>query len=136
MAAYFKTESFPAQERITFRVLETRLIKVVNARIQNGEFTERGLAKFVGISQPQIHNVLKGVRKLHVELADRLLRVFELTVVDLLDEYELEQYNAAHQVPPVHPGASPSRLGSSAALPRKGPAQEWHFPRRNLQAPR
>ena len=134
MAAYFKTESFPAQERITFRVLESRLIKLVNARIQNGEFTERGLAKLVGISQPQIHNVLKGVRKLHVDLADRLLRAFELNLIDLLEE-ELTQYNAGHPGSPGREAGADLKFGSSA-LPRKGPGQQWHFSRRNLGAPR
>jgi hypothetical protein len=136
MAAYFRTESFSAQERISFRVLETRLIKLVNARIQNGEFSERGLAKLVGTSQPQIHNVLKGVRKLRVELADRLLRAFELNVIDLLDEEELTQYNSAHEAAPENPAENHGPPDSSAALPRKGPGQEWQFPRRNLHTPK
>jgi hypothetical protein len=136
MAAYFRTESFPAQEKITFRLLETRLIKIVNARIQNGELTERGLAKLLGISQPHIHNVLKGVRKLREELADRLLWAFGLNIIDLLDEEERRQYGAALEVPIAHSVANSVPFDSSTALPRKNPAQEWQFPRRNLHAPR
>src|SRR5205807_458087 len=51
--------------------------------------TERGLARILGISQPQIHNVLKGARKLRPELADRLIRQLEMTVLDLFDPPEL-----------------------------------------------
>ena len=75
--------------KVTFQVLQSRLIKFVNLRIQNGDFTERGLAKILGVSQPQIHNVLKGARKLRPELADRLIRKFEMSLLDLLESGEI-----------------------------------------------
>jgi transcriptional regulator with XRE-family HTH domain len=84
MEAYFTVESTSPQTHVTFRTLRTRLIHAVNARVQNGEFTERGLAKLLGISQPQIHNVLKGARNLRWELADRLLGNLGMTVSELL----------------------------------------------------
>jgi plasmid maintenance system antidote protein VapI len=90
MEAYFSVESL-SQQKLTFQVLQMRLIKTVNERILNGEFTERGLAKLLGISQPQIHNVLKGARKLGLELADRLLWAFGLTVFDLFVSEELHE---------------------------------------------
>ena len=86
MAAYFCVESFSGWNGVTFRGLQTKLIGMANARIQNGEFTERGLARVVGISQPQMHNVLKGVRKLRLEIADRLLCSLGLSILDLLPE--------------------------------------------------
>lgn len=98
MAAYFTKESFSAREKISFRVLQTRLLKIINERIKNGEVTERGLAKLLGISQPQIHNVLKGARKLSVELADRLLWAFGLTLIDVLQDEEIAQEHAARQI--------------------------------------
>jgi plasmid maintenance system antidote protein VapI len=52
-------------------------------RMANGESTERSLAGRVGVSQPQIHNVLKGARKLTPELADRILQVLGISVLDL-----------------------------------------------------
>jgi plasmid maintenance system antidote protein VapI len=58
-------------------------------RIQNGEYTERGLARLLGISQPQMHHVLKGTRRLQPEFADRLMARFGVTVLDLLQEIEL-----------------------------------------------
>ncbi len=42
------------------------------------------------ISQPHLHNVLKGVRKLTPRLADHLLQFFGMTVIDLLGDSELK----------------------------------------------
>ena len=86
---YFSLESNSREQKVTFGALQTRLICAVNARIHNGNFTERGLARILGVSQPQIHNVLKGVRKLRTELADRLIRSLEMSVLDLFDIEEL-----------------------------------------------
>jgi plasmid maintenance system antidote protein VapI len=62
----------------------------VKLRINNGEFTERGLSRVLGISQSQIHNVLKGARRLQMQLADRILTKLGLSLVDLLNEGELD----------------------------------------------
>ncbi|MBV9296352.1 MAG: hypothetical protein JO145_12340 [Acidobacteriaceae bacterium] len=43
----------------------------------------------LAISQPHLHNVLKGARKINPELADRLLRKFGLSVLHLLEDAEL-----------------------------------------------
>lgn len=86
---YFKLESTSPYERVTFAVLQARLIDLVNARIQNGDFTERGLARILGVSQPQVHNVLKGARKLRPEFADRLISILEITITDLLETAEM-----------------------------------------------
>ena len=51
----------------------------MNASIQNGELSERALAKLVGVSQPHLHNVLKGARSLHMPLADALLARYRIT---------------------------------------------------------
>ena len=69
---------------LTFRALQARLLGLVNAKIRNGEFSERRLAILLGVSQPHLHNVLKGERKLHVPLADALLEKFQISVTDLL----------------------------------------------------
>lgn len=75
-------------ESLGFRALQSRLLALVNARIRNGEFSERGLALLLGISQPHLHNVLKGERKLHAPLADILLAKFGISVTDLLQPAE------------------------------------------------
>jgi plasmid maintenance system antidote protein VapI len=78
-------ESHPSQAGVNFDTLQIRLIALVNFRIRNGEFTERGLARMLHVSQPQMHNVLKGNRRLQWDLADELLRKFSVTIQDLIN---------------------------------------------------
>ena len=49
----------------------------------------------LGISQPQMHNVLKGARTLRPELADRLVAMLEISVADLFETAELRQQLAS-----------------------------------------
>ena len=71
-----------------FFELERRFLDHVRARVRSGEFTERRLALLTGISQPHIHNVLKGKRSLSRETADLILHVLRLDLFDLLDPEE------------------------------------------------
>jgi plasmid maintenance system antidote protein VapI len=77
-------ESNPVRRNVSFQLLQSRLIQLVNLRIKNGDFTERGLARLLGISQSQVHNVLKGARRLQPELADHIMYSLGVTVLDLL----------------------------------------------------
>lgn len=86
---YFGLESFSA---LTFHDLQGRLIAFIVTKIRNGEFTERRLARVIGVSQPQLHNVLKGARPLKPELADRLLQQFEIGILDLVGYAELSTH--------------------------------------------
>jgi len=88
-------ESFSGQNALTFTTLRQRLVNAVNTRINNGEFSERGLARILGISQPQIHNVLKGARKLSPETADLILIKLGFSLLDLLTPMELGRH--AHE---------------------------------------
>jgi plasmid maintenance system antidote protein VapI len=83
-------ESSLEPKQVTFETLRERLVGQVKRRINNGEFTERGLARILGISQSQTHNVLKGARRLQIQLADRILTKFGLSAMDLLSEGELD----------------------------------------------
>jgi hypothetical protein len=76
-----------------FELLQLRLIANVRRRVQHGELTERGLARATGISQPHLHNMLKGVRVLSPPMADLLLRHLHMTVLDLLDT---DEFTARH----------------------------------------
>jgi plasmid maintenance system antidote protein VapI len=82
-------ESVPKSDTPSFEALLSRLIFAANLRIKNGEYTERGLARILGVSQPQMHNVLKGARTLHADLADRLLWKLGISVLHLFEESEL-----------------------------------------------
>ena len=67
-----------------FRQLQGRLIEIARTRVQAGELTERGLARLCGVSQPHMHNVLKNLRALSIDSADRLMLALDIGVSDLL----------------------------------------------------
>lgn len=58
-------------------------------KVRSGQLTERGLAHLTGVSQPHMHNVLKGIRMLSMEYSDRIVHHLDLTVVDLLATGEI-----------------------------------------------
>ena len=100
---------------MTFLTLHARLIRLVQARIRNGDITERGFARLTGISQPHIHHVLKGVRALSPGMSDRVLEGLGLTVLDLVDGPAwLEALSAPLPERPP-PGKSPAPLPRSSA---------------------
>lgn len=82
-------ESISPIPPVSFAVLNARLRQIVKDRIDNGVFTERGFARIVGISQPQMHHILKGQRRLSPEMADLILEKLQLSVVHLLRPAEL-----------------------------------------------
>jgi plasmid maintenance system antidote protein VapI len=73
---------------MTFEELHRRLVHHLNRCVQRGEITERGVARRMGMSQPHIHNVLKGKRLLSWRSADALLRELHLNLMDLVNHYE------------------------------------------------
>lgn len=84
-----------------FADLHQRLIRHIRARLDRGEITERRLARQAGLSQSHLHNVLKGARNLSNDLADRLLRQLEISVLDLLSPEE--RARCPNLEPPLHP---------------------------------
>ena len=72
-----------------FHELRQRLTGYLCERVRSGEVTERGLARITGISQPHIHNVLKGKRLLSPEGADIVLQQLHMDVLDLLEPEEV-----------------------------------------------
>ena len=72
-----------------FELLQSRLVAHVHERVQRGEMTERSLARLTGISQPHLHNMLKGVRALSPQMGDLILHHLHITLLDLLktDEF-------------------------------------------------
>jgi transcriptional regulator with XRE-family HTH domain len=72
-----------------FRQLESRLVSMVRERIRSGELTERGTARLTGLSQPHIHNVLKGKRSLSMDAADTILTALRMEALHLFSSSEL-----------------------------------------------
>jgi hypothetical protein len=62
----------------------SRLIEIALERVRSGQISERGLARLCRTSQPHLHNVLKNIRSLSPEAADRLMRALNIAVPDLL----------------------------------------------------
>ena len=72
-----------------FQELRERLVGHLRDRVRSGELTERGLARISGVSQPHIHNVLKGKRVLSVEMSDEVLRQLHMDLLDLVKPEDL-----------------------------------------------
>jgi plasmid maintenance system antidote protein VapI len=69
---------------IDFREAQVRLILHLQNRVRSGEATERGLARAIGVSQPHLHNVLKGRHLFSIATADKILRHLNLDLLDLI----------------------------------------------------
>lgn len=115
MGAYFTLESNPTSDALDFAVLKHRLLQTLRSKLDNGEFTERGLARLTGISQPQIHNLLKGARRLNQESADTLLAVLRLSILDLLTAAEVASCDRAAANQSRHPLKKPPAIAESSS---------------------
>jgi plasmid maintenance system antidote protein VapI len=104
---------------VTFHDSHQRLIAQVRHRVQNGELTERALARHLGISQPHVNNVLRGRRKLSPEVADLLLKFFNVSLLDLYADAELST-NLHRRAPSATRGDAATVLKNSI-----GPGKEW-----------
>ena len=93
-----------------FELLLNRLLSHVRQKVHNGEITERGFARQIGLSQSHLHNVLGGARILTPSTADRIMDGLELTLVDLLDDQELIRR------PPGRSLSAQSRPGARRSL--------------------
>lgn len=110
---------------VLFRQLQTRLVAYIRGRVQNGEISERGLARVTGISQPHLHNVLSGVRVFSIDMADQILQRLRIDVVDLIQNEEsghtTRGYSDARAIPMLA-----GRIGPVFPFPRF-PSEE-HYP--------
>ena len=61
-----------------------RLLDTARQKVRSGAVTERGLARLCGLSQPHMHNVLKSIRSMSPEAADRLMHALDLNVSALI----------------------------------------------------
>ena len=103
---------------MTFQDARLKLLAYVRNEVRNGEVTERGFARGIGISQPHAHNVLKGVRNLSPEVFDLALKYFHLSLLDLAPLEEIEAQLQRHY--------TGERVAEVAFLERAiGPGRPW-----------
>ena len=69
---------------MNFYDLHQRLTAELRERVRSGRSTERSLARQMGISQPHMHNVLKGEKSFSPEMADEILRRLGIDLLDLI----------------------------------------------------
>lgn len=77
---------------MSFEELQRRLVLHLIVRVRSGELTERSLARITHVSQPHMHNVLKGKRSFSIQMADSILRELRMDIFDLLDPAELLEW--------------------------------------------
>ena len=76
---------------MNFKNLHYRLTEYLRELVRSGELTERSLARITRVSQPHIHNVLKGKRFLSSQMADGILHRLDLDLADLLRPEDLDK---------------------------------------------
>jgi hypothetical protein len=81
---------------VNFRELQQRLIAHLGSLVRSGDSSERGLARFIGISQPHMHNILKGKKLLSMDTADRILAQLNLDLFDFIEPRELLEWQRRH----------------------------------------
>ena len=103
VSSLFQIEIMADDSRVvTFCNTYDRLMEQVRARLRSGEFTERSLARRLGISQPHVNNVLRGRRKFSPKIADHLLKYLHCSLLDLYADGELENHLARRLISPDH----------------------------------
>jgi transcriptional regulator with XRE-family HTH domain len=74
-----------------FKVLQDNLRKTLLSRVEAGEMTGLSLARQTGFKQAHISNFLNKKRGLSIEGMDRVLKVEDLSVLDLIDPQEVNK---------------------------------------------
>jgi transcriptional regulator with XRE-family HTH domain len=72
--------------------LHQRFILFLQDRVRSGEITERGLARITGVSQPHIHNALKGKRTFSMATIDQILNRLHMDVLDLINRDDVSEW--------------------------------------------
>jgi hypothetical protein len=111
--------------------LHRRLIETAQRRVRGGYISERGLARLCGMSQPHMHNVLKQIRSLSTDSADRLMQALQISVADLLWSVGAESEVPMGAVPVVKSRIGPGtevNLGIfRGIMPLSGHLLHWLF---------
>lgn len=84
--------------------------------VTTGRITERGLARLAGVSQPHMHNVLKGIRHLSPASADRILAALGFALADVLWWQPGDPEPRSVTIPIVRERVGPGNLADTGVL--------------------
>ncbi len=88
-------------------------------RVRSGEITERGIARETGLSQPHVHNLLKGIRAPSPESADLLMRAVQGGLLALIGPEDIPDISGPlARVELLRGVAAPACRGSMAWMTR------------------
>lgn len=97
---------------LTFDDLAQRFVRDLAKLIHSGAVTERRLAGIVGVSQPHLHNVVNGLRKLTPTVADLIMDRLDWSLLDLVESAEAQSLLNRRQASLAHGREIPlSRAG-------------------------
>ena len=105
---------------LTFDDLAQRLVRDLAKLIRSGAVTERRLAGMVGVSQPHLHNVVNGLRKLTPTVADLIMKRLDWSLLDLVESAEAQSLLNRRQASLAH--------GREIPLARAGIGDGFTFP--------
>jgi hypothetical protein len=108
-----------------FQQLQKKLVDLARQRVRGGQFTERGLARMCNVSQPHMHNVLKDIRSFSSESADRLMRVLDIRVSDLLWHVSGESSTNTRAIPIIRNRIGPGTEVIFTAFRGNMPMPGW-----------
>lgn len=80
--------ALPRLAPVTFDDLAQRMVRDLEKLVRSGAVTERRLAGMVGVSQPHLHNVVNGLRKLTPNIADQIMERLDWSLLDLVESAE------------------------------------------------
>ena len=119
-----------------FEDLRKRLTAALRNRVRNGELSERRLAILTGISQPHVHNVLKGARILSSNASDQVLCSMGMSVLHLLHREDMPANfcsNCSRAARYVEVPVLEGWLGPCLPLPRQpSNLERYPFPRSHV----
>ncbi len=114
----------------SFERLLKRLVRRLVGNLTNGEYTERGLARLLGISQPHLHHILAGKRALTPHVADSILASLGWSLSELFSAEELAQMILRRQAETGNGGLIPlveGRVGRESPLPDFSRVSRWIY---------
>lgn len=113
---------------VTFSTLQRRMVAHLRTLMSNGELTERGLARMIGVSQPHMHNILKGVRPLSLEIGDQISGVLGISLLEFAESAELASVledRVAEDASARVVRAAPGQVSPYRGFPDLTAAERW-----------